>query len=164
MPDVLTHLLVGVSIALLVRMNGPRSEKMMIVFGSVLIDIERPITWLLQNTSFYWIDLSHAFHSLLGAIILSYVAATCFHLETVPLNTSFELILIGCTSHLILDMTMYPWKELGIYLFYPIKVPLSFHLVWPDYWFFTFYGLLLVLLTLGFGLLVLNPRFQHKSK
>jgi hypothetical protein len=44
MPDVLTHLLVGVSVALLARRDDNRAEQMMIVLGALLIDIERPVT------------------------------------------------------------------------------------------------------------------------
>ena len=53
MPDVFTHLLVGASIALLVRKDGTRAERMLIVLGAVLIDIERTFSWLLTNTGFY---------------------------------------------------------------------------------------------------------------
>jgi hypothetical protein len=141
MPDVLTHLLVGVSIALLVRREGPRSEQMLIVLGAVLIDIERPITWLLEGTPFYWIGISAAFHSILGAVVLSYLGAACFDLETTVFKDRFNLILIGCVSHLLLDMVMYPWAELGLYLFYPLKIALSFHLLWPDFWWYPIFGL-----------------------
>jgi hypothetical protein len=156
MPDVLTHLLVGISIALLIRMNGPRSEQMLVVLGAVLIDAERPIMWLLQNTPFYWIDLTSAFHSIIGAVILSYVAATCFHLENVALDRRFMLILIGCTSHLILDVTMYPWAELGLYLFYPLKVAVSFHLFWPDFWLYPLIGVASLLFALGVRFVILR--------
>ena len=148
MPDVLTHLLVGVSIALLIRRDGPRSEQLLIVLGSLLIDIERPITSLLESTPFYWFGISPACHSILGALVLSYFAAACFDLDTTIFNNRFALILIGCTSHLLLDMVMYPWAELGLYLLYPLKIAFSFHLLWPDFWFYPLFGSVFLLVVL----------------
>ncbi|MHA1930721.1 MAG: metal-dependent hydrolase [Candidatus Thorarchaeota archaeon] len=148
MPDVLTHLLVGVSLALLIRKEGPRSEQMLIVVGAVLIDIERPLSWLLADTSLYWIDLGYAFHSILGAIVLSYFAAACFDLGKCDFRERFKLVLIGCVSHLLLDMVMYPWAELGLYLFYPIGIAFSFHLLWPDFWFYPIFGCVFLLVVL----------------
>ena len=149
MPDVFTHFLVGVSIALLVRKDGSRAERMLIVLGAVLIDIERPFSWLLANTEFYWIELTPAFHSILGAVLLSYAAAACFDLEHTNFRERIKLILIGCTVHLLLDMTMYPWEERGLYLLYPLKITFSFNLLWPDFWWFPVFGVASLLLALG---------------
>ena len=149
MPDVFTHLLVGASIALLVRKDGSRAERMLIVLGAVLIDIERPFSWLLTNTEFYWIELTPAFHSILGAILLSYSAAACFDLEHTTFRERVKLILIGCTVHLLLDMTMYPWEERGLYLLYPLKITFSFNLLWPDFWWFPVFGVASLLVALG---------------
>ena len=154
MPDVLTHLLVGVSLALLIRMDGPRSEQMLIVLGAVLIDIERPLSWMLADTPFYWIGLGSDFHSILGAVVLSYFAAACFDLENSIFRERFKLLLIGCASHLLLDMVMYPWAELGLQLLYPLKIRFSLHLLWPDFWFYPIFGcafLLVVLCIRYFG-------------
>ncbi|MFW9845092.1 MAG: metal-dependent hydrolase [Candidatus Thorarchaeota archaeon] len=139
-PDVLTHLLVGVSIALLVQKDGPQSRQMLIVLGAALIDIERPISWLLANSSLYWIELGYAFHSILGAVILSFFGASCFELESSIFLDRFKLILLGCVSHLLLDMVMYPWAELGLQLLYPLKIQFSFNLLWSDVWVYPAFG------------------------
>ncbi len=149
MPDVLTHFLVGVAIALLMRKDGSRAERMLIVLGAVLIDIERPFSWLLANTEFYWIELTPAFHSILGAIFLSYSAAACFNLEYTNFRERIKLILIGCAVHLLLDMTMYPWEERGLYLLYPLKITFSFNLLWPDFWWYPVFGVASLLVALG---------------
>jgi hypothetical protein len=141
MPDVLTHFLVGVALALLIRKDGPRSEQMLIILGAVSIDIERPITWFLETTPYYWIGIGPACHSLLGAVVLSYAGAACFDLERAPFGDRFRLILYGCASHLLLDLTMYPWTELGLYLFYPLKIAFSFHLLWPDFFLYPLFGI-----------------------
>ena len=149
MPDVFTHLLVGVSIALLVRKDGSRAERMLIVLGAVLIDIERPFSWLLAGTEFYWIGLTPAFHSILGAILLSYSAAACFDLEHTNFRERVKLILTGCTVHLLLDLTMHPWGEHGLYLLYPLKITFSFHLLWSDFWWYPVFGVASLLVALG---------------
>ncbi len=149
MPDVLTHLLVGVSLALLIRKDGPRSAQMLIVLGAVLIDIERPISWLLADTPLYWIGLGSAFHSILGAVVLSYFAAACFDFENSVFWKRFKLILIGCACHLLLDLVMYPWNELGLQLLYPLKIRFSFHLLWPDFWWYPLFGITILLLAIS---------------
>ena len=142
MPDVLTHLLVGISLALLVRRDDNRPEQMLVVIGAVVIDIERPFTWLLAGTDLSWLGLGTAFHSILGAIILAYAAATFIQTRQTKVQTRFWLILLGCVSHLLLDMIMYPWTEIGLYLLYPLKLTFSFHLFWPDFWFYPLLGII----------------------
>jgi len=132
---------------------------MLVVSGAVLIDAERPIPWLLQTTPLYWTDLTSAFHSILGVIVLSFFGAACFDLETTPFKDRFRLILIGCTSHLLLDMVMYPWAELGLYLLYPLKFALSFHLLWPDFWWYPLFGGLVLLVVLCINYLT-SPSHQ----
>jgi hypothetical protein len=158
MPDVLTHLLVGASIALLVRRNDNRAEQMMIILGAILIDIERPLTWLLEGTELEWLSLGSAFHSVLGALVLSYFAAACFLIEDIDFKNRFYLIFLGCTSHLLLDMVMYPWSEHGLFLLYPLKIAFSFHLLWPDFWLFSVYGCIFFLIVLFIRYL----RFQRE--
>ena len=149
MPDVFTHLLVGASIALVVRKDGSKAERMLIVLGAILIDVERPFSWLLASTEFYWIELTPAFHSILGAVLLSYSAAACFNLEHTTFRERVKLILLGCTSHLLLDMTMYPWEERGLFLLYPLKITFSFNLLWPDFWWFPVFGLASLLVAMS---------------
>ena len=150
MPDVFTHLMVGTSVALLARRDDNRVEQMLIVLGSVLIDIERPVTWLLEGTPLKWIGLGSAFHSILGAVVLSYFAAVCFNLDGVEFKNRFLLILMGCASHLLLDLIMYPWVEIGLYILYPLKIPFSFNLLWPDFWLFPVFGFVIFLIAICF--------------
>ena len=148
MPDVLTHLLIGVSLAILIRPKGTRAEQMLIIVGALLPDVERPVTWVLNAVGLGWIGLTSATHSILGVIVLSYVVAACFTLDGITFRGKFILVFIGCISHLLLDMVMYPWAEYGLYLFYPIKLAFSFHLVWPDYWWYPLWGILILGVTL----------------
>lgn len=154
MPDVLTHFMIGASLAFLVRMDGPRSEQMLIVLGSILLDIERPLSWALSYTPFNWIELSSGFHSIIGALVLACFAAICFELETTDFRTRFYLLLIGCTSHLLLDLIMYPWKELGLQLLYPLKERFSLHLLWPDFLWYPLFGLSLLLIILCIRIII----------
>ena len=147
MPDVLTHLLIGVSLVILIRPKGSRAEQMLIIVGALLPDVERPVTWALNAVGVDWIGLTSATHSILGVIVLSYVAAACFALDDITFRGKFALVIIGCISHLLLDMLMYPWSEYGLYLFYPVKLAVSFHLVWPDWWLFPTLGSIVLIIT-----------------
>ena len=161
MPDLLTHLLVGASIALLVCRDDNRPEQMLIILGALLIDIERPITWLLEVMNLEWVGLTGPFHSILGAFVLSYFAAACFDFESTGFQRRGFLIFLGCTSHLLLDLLMYPWQELGLYLLYPLKIPFSFNLFWPDFQWFPLIGLLSV--TIALILRILHQRLFVKT-
>jgi len=85
----------------------------------------------------------------LGAVFLSYSTAACFDLEHTNFRERIKLILIGCTVHLLLDMTMYPWEERGLYLLYPLKITFSFNLLWPDFWWYPVFGVASLLVALG---------------
>ncbi|MGY5881868.1 MAG: metal-dependent hydrolase, partial [Candidatus Thorarchaeota archaeon] len=137
----------------LARRDDNRTEQMLIVLGAVLIDIERPISWLLAGTEFYWLELGSAFHSILGAIVLSYFATACFTIEDTTFKNKFLLILLGCSSHLLLDLVMYPWVEIGLYLLYPIKVSFSLNLLWPDYSFYPVFGMIIIVVVYLYRLL-----------
>jgi membrane-bound metal-dependent hydrolase YbcI (DUF457 family) len=160
MPDVLTHLLVGVSIALLVVRDDNRIEQMMIILGALIIDIERPFTWLLQMIDLGWLELTSASHSIVGALVLSYFAASCFFLNKTIFKRRFILIFIGCASHLILDLVMYPWAEIGLYLLYPVKIVFSFNFLWPDAWLYPVFGLAFFLITVGIKYLDMQSKLK----
>ena len=162
MPDVSTHLMCGIALALLVSVKRSKKEGMLIVLGSVLIDIERPFSWILNSLDLSWIGLTSAFHSILGAFALSYFAASCFTWKEVEFWSRFKLILVGCTEHLLLDLTMHPWEETGLYLLYPLKIPYSIGLVWSDYIWFPLYGILALSIASIIWLVISNP-FQHNS-
>ncbi|MDF1540782.1 MAG: metal-dependent hydrolase [Candidatus Thorarchaeota archaeon] len=133
MPDLTTHLLFGAAVGIALGKEKNKSQFMMILLGSILIDIERPLTWILNNTDLSWINLSGGFHSILGMVILVFFASACFNHESKAFKTNFGLLLLGSITHLILDMTMWPWEELGIYLLYPLRIPFSFHIFWPEF-------------------------------
>ena len=163
MPDVFTHLMVGASIALLTQRKEDKIEQVLIILGSVLIDIERPLTWLLNTTELYWIEFGAAFHSIIGAFVLSFFAAACFGMDRPPFDKRFKLVVIGSISHLILDMTMYPWMEMGIYLLYPLEVPVSFHLFWPDFCLLPILGMSLLLVSIIVKSLVLHMQSSEET-
>lgn len=167
MPDVLTHLLVGISLVVLLRPKGTRVEQTLIILGALLIDIERPITWILKIFNIDWIPLTSTFHSILGAVILSYLAAACFVLDDFGFKDKFQLLFVGCLSHLLMDLTMYPWTEYGLYLFYPVKLAFSFHLMWSDSWLYPFFGGLILIIAFGIRLcsnFIEKMRVSHSSE
>lgn len=165
MPDVLTHVLIGLSVAVLVWGVRITEKSVLMVLGSILPDIERPLTWILQQTSLNWLDLKLLTHSLLGGAVLSFFAATCFITSNQKnrLRNTFVIFFFGTVLHLLADMTMYQWEELGIHLFYPLKIPFSFNIVWPDFVYFPVIGLCIF----GASILVsyfINKRFPYSGE
>ena len=149
MPDTLTHVLIGISLALLITPKS-KIKGIFIVIGSVLVDIERPFSWMLKFLEVDWINMTGAFHSLFGIFCLSFASASCFRTENIDFYMRFKLIIIGCISHLLMDMTLHPWEEYGIMLFYPIRTVFSFNLVWSGYIWFPLIGFLFLSIVMLF--------------
>jgi hypothetical protein len=149
MPDLLTHVIVGLSAGLLLYERESRESIVLIVLGSILIDIERPITWILQFIGIQSVSLTQGFHSILGAILLSFVVASLVETNSTSRLQRFRLVLLGTATHLLLDMTMYPWEELGLFLLFPLRLPFSFNLFWPDFMFYPLIGLGILGVSLG---------------
>ena len=142
MPDVTTHLLFGISAALLVCRNRLREEDVLLRLGSLLIYTECPVSILLKALSYTYHDLTAAFHSLLSIIAIPYAGATAFQMEDVDFVSHFKLLLMRAILHLCLDLTLHPWPGHGLYLVYPLKISYSFGLVWSDYPYFPLFALL----------------------
>lgn len=147
-PDLLTHVLIGLSVALVLKGSIKNESSTMILLGSILPDVERPFTWLLEFLGLENVGLTPSFHSILGVLLLSFAAASLFDTNTLSREQRFLYLLLGCSTHLLLDMTMYPWTELGLFLLFPLRQSFSFHLLWPDYPFYPLFGLAVFLLSL----------------
>ena len=148
LPDIFTHLLFGIALELIWNPES-REEGMLIVMGAVLTDVERPFTLLLDLLGFSWLNLVAAFHSFLATLFLVFAASSCFEMKHADFWSRFRLIEGSCILHLLLDLTMYVWEELGYYLLYPLKIRFSFHLVWSGFVWFPFVGVLAVTLAGG---------------
>ena len=163
MPDVSTHLMFGIALGIFVYLRRSREEAMLVVLGSVLIDIERPFTWILQRSPYSWIGLTSAFHSILGAVVLSYFASCCILSDQHDFWLRFKLLLLGCIEHLLLDMTMHPWEEFGVLLLYPLRIPFAFRIFWSDYLWFPIYGIIALSISILVWYVVSKP-FQRDNK
>ncbi|MFW9975131.1 MAG: metal-dependent hydrolase [Candidatus Thorarchaeota archaeon] len=128
----LTHLMIGSSIALTFMNPIDKERTFLIMLGSTIIDIERPLYWLFEFLGVRLIGLTSGFHSIFGALLLSVAGASIFEDTSLTFGWRVRYLLIGATSHLIMDMTMYPWPEQGIPLLFPIRIPFSFNLLWSD--------------------------------
>ena len=140
MPDLLTHVLFGISLGLVLVGDGDRKRILLVTVGSILSDIDRPIGWLFEFFGVRIIGLTESFHSLLGAVLLTFAASCLFIDSELDRVEIFKLLFIGEISHILLDMTMFPWAEMGIFLLYPLRIPFSFHLFWSDYWYYPLFG------------------------
>ena len=149
MPDLLTHVLIGASIAVLLVRDRNKKSMFFIIFGSIIIDSERPFTWFIEIAQYPLQGLTDGFHSILGAVLLSFAAASLFDDPSIDRKTRFFLLLIGSSSHLLMDMTMGPWTEQGLFLLFPLRIPFSFHLFWSDYPFYPLIGIAVFLVALS---------------
>jgi len=165
LPDLLTHVLFGISIGLLVKKPVDRKTTLLVSLGSIVIDIERPIGWLAEFMGLDAIGLTAGFHSLVGAVVLSFAAASAFENTESDWGLRFRMILLGALSHLLLDMTMGPWEEYGLYLFYPLTIPFSFHLFWSDYAWYPVFGIVALCVVLLYLVIThgLKPNLPHRK-
>ncbi len=138
MPDIFTHLLLGLSLGILWKQET-KEDFLLIVIGSVIIDIERPLSLIF--THFFDWGFTRGFHSLFGAFCLSSLLAFCFDLDHRSFFAKFKLLFIGCLVHLFADMTFQKWPEVGIHFLYPLRIPFSFNLLWSDFLWFPVIGL-----------------------
>jgi len=164
-PDLLTHVLFGISIGLLVKKPVNRETILLVSLGSIVIDIERPIGWLAEFMGLDAVGLTAGFHSLLGAVVLSFAAASAFENTESDRGLCFRMILLGALTHLFLDMTMGPWEEYGVYLFYPLTIPFSFHLFWSDYAWYPVFGIIALCVVLLYLVITheLKPNLSRRK-
>jgi membrane-bound metal-dependent hydrolase YbcI (DUF457 family) len=138
-----------------------REEGVLLILGSLLIDIERPISFIMLVLGGDW-GLTGGFHSIIAALCLAYSAALIIEIEEIKLKRRFLIVFLGCLFHLLADLTMNKWKERGIYLLYPLKIPFSFHLVWGGFLWFPVIGILAVILALLVRLLLIKIADKRK--
>lgn len=143
MPDWLTHMGVAYLIIWAISKMPQFNKKLrkyfwLFMIGMVSPDIERifrVIASQLGNATF--LQFSYIFtnisHSLLGVVLVT-LFITAFFPHEKDTGRIFLALLVGGLGHLLLDMIMWPWSGMGIYLFYPLmgsEFSYSFHLVWP---------------------------------
>ena len=147
MPDISTHFLFGIALALLINVKS-REERYLVVIGSVMIDIERPLTVIARILDLKALKLSVPFHSLFGCFFLSITIASFFKLDEVENRKQVALLFLGGILHLLLDMSLFPWEEKGIFLLYPLKISFSFNLFWPGFLGYPLIGVIICLISI----------------
>ena len=145
MPDILTHLLLGIALVLILRFDS-WEEGYLVIVGGLIIDIERPITLIAETMNIKCFEFTMPFHSILGSFLLSLVIASLFKIKEIDYRRTLQLIMLGSVLHLLADMTLYPWEEKGLFLLYPLQIPFSFNLFWPGYIGYPFIGLVFCLI------------------
>lgn len=123
-------------------------NRILLIIGSVMVDFGRPIYLLARFILDF--DTVHIFgrffyspsHSILGVLLLAGIFAPLF--SNYSFRHAYSLLTLGGFSHLLLDMTMWPWTG-GVFLFFPLQTSAyqySFRLIWPgDYHIALFFGL-----------------------
>jgi membrane-bound metal-dependent hydrolase YbcI (DUF457 family) len=140
MPDWIAHICISYIIIWVLgktKLNSYRQYFNPFILGSVMPDLERPLSYLFmfifQNIpslqGFFYSVFNSLFHTLLGVLLIAIFLTSFFP------HDDFKLIFLaffsGGVLHLLLDSIMWPWHGLGIQWFWPLPWRFSFHLVWP---------------------------------
>ncbi len=88
-------------------------------------------------------------HSIIGVLLLAGLLSPLFF--NYSFKQAYFILVLGSFSHLLLDMTMWPWTG-GVSLFFPFQTQrYSFRLIWPGNYF----------IALLFGLPLTSLAFFH---
>ncbi|MHA1144552.1 MAG: metal-dependent hydrolase [Candidatus Helarchaeota archaeon] len=140
MPDWVAHICISFIIIWVLgktRLNSHRGYFNLFMLGSVMPDLERPLSYLFsfvfENVPFlhgiFYSTFCSLFHTLVGVFIISLVLTSFFPDDNAKLV--YFSFAIGGVLHLLLDSIMWPWPGMGIQWFWPIPWRFSFLLVWP---------------------------------
>lgn len=118
MPNLLVHLVAGLIIAKILNLK----RKSILLFGSFMPDIKiffYPVIIIISGLS----DANAfilPFSSLIGSLLLALFFSSLFSRE--EFAKVFGMLMIGATTHIVLDMLMFPLYGIEHYLpFYPFS-------------------------------------------
>jgi len=125
MPDCLTHIVFGLLLCEVFKVK----HKSLVILGCLLPDIGNLFN-LLLNYKFYW--FLQPLSTPIGVILLSASIGFLFNIEY---KRAVSLLLLGASSHILLDFTIRRFEE-GILLLFPLSWrqynPGNFGLFWPE--------------------------------
>ncbi|MFX0204697.1 MAG: metal-dependent hydrolase [Candidatus Hodarchaeota archaeon] len=138
MPDWLSHLGLAYVFSFVpgvINEEQPHEHRVLLFIGSVMLDFSRPFSLI----AIYFLDYNTAqllgqfsylsLHSIIGALLLAGLLSPLFF--NYSFKQAYFLLILGGFSHLLLDMTMWPWTG-GVLLFFPLQTQrYSFRLIWP---------------------------------
>ncbi|MFX1449697.1 MAG: metal-dependent hydrolase [Promethearchaeota archaeon] len=169
-PDWLTH----IGVIYLIIWSLSKIEKfdlkcrkyyIFFLIGGVMPDLERILALVAefigeyQLKEFFSVVFTSGFHTILGVVCVSFAMVSFFPNENTKLV--FTSFLLGGLTHLLLDLIMWPWPNMGLVLFYPFftgpRATFSFHLVWPG----GFIALIIISVSVVITLII--DFFQKKS-
>jgi hypothetical protein len=160
MPDLFTHLMIGASILLLG--NAKKKETwILFLLGNIMVDFERPVSLVIKWLGWDWINITMIFHSFLAILALSLSFACFFDDSVLSYKQRFGLLFLGGNIHLLVDLTMHAWEEVGIFLFYPLKVPFSFNLFWPGNLIYPIVGSIIFLIAFAVRIRLFNQKNEN---
>ena len=127
MPDWITHIAVAYSVAVLAGVK----KRELVVLGALLPDIFKvfiPVgAFLGYGQAFFMGNYFAPFHTALGVILSSTLVSTFFSDHRKVLT----LLLIGATTHLIMDSLLYPFGYEN-WFFWPLFSFKTNGIIWPD--------------------------------
>lgn len=126
MPDLMSHLLIGLILAELFNIK----KKSIVVMGALLPDLLSKI-----HLIYYYFGISpfiffSSFHTPLMMFLLSLLLAPLFIYSSSKFLISFN---IGSMSHMISDLTMKHFTVSGSRLLFPFSMKnFTLNLIWPE--------------------------------
>ena len=156
MPDLLTHLFFGTAILMLVYPKR-RESWVLFLLGNIMVDFERPVSLFVKWLGWDW-NYIGLFHSLLAVFFLALSISFIIQSRALTQKSRFLTLFYGGLAHLLADLTLHPWPEIGIYLLYPIKIAFSFNLFWPGYIGYPIFAFGLLLISAGIRFWLLKKR------
>jgi hypothetical protein len=159
MPDLFTHLVFGTAFLMLAYPKN-RESWILYLLGNIMVDFERPVSLFVKWLGWDW-NYIGLFHSFLSVFMLALSISYIIDSSILTQKQRFSLLFLGGLTHLLADLTMHPWSEIGIYLFYPLKIPFSFNLFWPGYIGYPFIALAILLICIAIRIFALNRLSNH---
>jgi len=160
MPDLLTHIIIGLIIAKIFNL-----KKSLVLIGAILPDMIYKV-----NLLRYFIHLPEnfiqfallPFHSPIGLIIITILLSYLFRY---PKKKTITQISIGWLSHLILDLTNKHFLVNQVYPFLPfIYMPLEVGWFWPHQYYYLLAFSIILLVLLYFPKNILMKGFTHNRR
>ena len=126
MPDLLSHVLIGLILAELFNVK----KKSLVVLGAIAPDILSKFYLIYFYFNLPPIISFVPFHTQVMMFLLSIVIAPLFRQDNVKIILLFNL---GAMSHILADLTMKHFTVMGSRIFFPFDMSnYTLNLIWPD--------------------------------
>lgn len=126
MPDLMSHLIIGLILAELFNIR----KKSLVVLGAVMPDIFSKIDLIYFFLGKFPVISFASFHTPLMCFLLSILIASLFRYSKIK---AVLLLSLGSMSHFLADLTMRHFNEFGTRFLFPFSMKnYTLNLIWPE--------------------------------